>query len=262
MELALGMNMNDVNAGYGGGGSYLPQALALFARMTTPPTAARKAIINTTIKSLITAGIWAKLDALWFMAAADSQTAKLNWVANQFNLTEVSAPTFTTDRGFTGNGTTSYLDTGAAPTALTKWTQNSAHVGVTLTAVVQLGLVGRIAAGSPTLISPSFNTLQMRVNAAGGTTPSYTQAGTTTNEFVASRPDASTVKTFYNGVSQGDIAQASAALDSGTLMLLRAGTGFSTGQMCEASLGANLTVSEVAAFRAINLSYLTAVGAA
>lgn len=95
-----------------GGPAFEAEAQALFARFTTPPTDARKALINALIKALKTAGVWAKLDALYLTAAADAQAGQRNWVQDLFNLTPVSSPTFTADRGYAGNGSSSYLSMG------------------------------------------------------------------------------------------------------------------------------------------------------
>ena len=91
----------------GRGVSFLPETEALVARLTTPPTLERKERVNTLISSLIDAGVWAKLDCLWGMAAADAQAARQNWSQDAHDLTTVNSPTFTADRGYRGNGTTS-----------------------------------------------------------------------------------------------------------------------------------------------------------
>lgn len=45
--------------------------------------------------------------------AADAQAnALLNWVSSSYNSTAHNSPTFTADRGFTGDGATTYLNTG------------------------------------------------------------------------------------------------------------------------------------------------------
>lgn len=111
--LGFGLYLGAANLNTGGG--YLPEASALFARMTTPPSTARKALINTLIGSLIDAGVWSESDCIYVMAAHDAQAARLNWIADQYNLTPVNSPTFTTDRGYAGDGSTSYLNTGFAP---------------------------------------------------------------------------------------------------------------------------------------------------
>lgn len=91
--------------------AYCPEALALFARMTTQPTDARKTVINTFITSLKTAGVWDKLDAMYVFAAANQQAALLNWIADTNNATAENSPAFTADEGIQGNGTNSYDNT-------------------------------------------------------------------------------------------------------------------------------------------------------
>lgn len=95
--------------------AYEPEALALFARMTTPPDARRKGLINTLIAGLKHAGVWSRLDAFYMLAAHTAQAACLNWVADAYNLTPVNNPAFEVDRGYTGNGLNAYLDTGFNP---------------------------------------------------------------------------------------------------------------------------------------------------
>ena len=83
--------------------------------MTTPPTEARKKLIDRTIKELKSFGIWYQLDVLYFFAAETQQAALLNWIKNAHNATAVNSPTFTVDRGFTGDGATSYINSNFTP---------------------------------------------------------------------------------------------------------------------------------------------------
>lgn len=111
--------------------TYEPEALALFARMAIQPGAARKGQINALIAGLKQAGVWSRLDAFYMLAAHDAQAARLNWVADAYNLTAVNNPAFEVDRGYTGNGFNAYLDTGFNPvTAGGKFALNDAHMGV------------------------------------------------------------------------------------------------------------------------------------
>jgi hypothetical protein len=99
--------------------------------MSVAPDATRKGHIDTLIGSLKTAGVWTKLDAIYIFAAHDAQAARLNWVSSSYDASAVNSPTFTTDRGYTGDGATSYLDTTFnATTAGGNFAQNSAHLAV------------------------------------------------------------------------------------------------------------------------------------
>jgi len=71
--------------------------------MSVAPSAARQLVIDALIRQLKDAGVWAKLDVLYVIAAHDIQAGRVNWKnPGTFTATEVSAPTFTTDRGYAG----------------------------------------------------------------------------------------------------------------------------------------------------------------
>lgn len=129
--LGMGLPMPMRNQSGGGGLVFTTEANALFAAMTTPPTLVRKILINSTIVSLMASGAWALLDVIYGHAAADSQAGRLNWKNPAlFTATTVNGPTFTADRGFTGDGATSYLTTGFNPaTAGGNYTLNTAYMG-------------------------------------------------------------------------------------------------------------------------------------
>ena len=128
MKIGLGLSLTN-RAAYAAG--FSDEATALFAAMSVQPDAARKALINSFIVALKTAGIWSELDLLYVMAAHDAQAAQLNWKAPAANtLSPQNSPTFTTDRGYQGNGTTSYLTAGTNFSALTNYQQNDAVLGV------------------------------------------------------------------------------------------------------------------------------------
>jgi len=109
-----------------------PDALTLFAAMTTQPDTARKTLISDTIVALKAAGVWSLLDAVWFMAAHDEQASRLNWKAPaSFTLAQQGVITFTSDRGWQGDGLSGYLDTGWIPaTHGVNYALNDASLGV------------------------------------------------------------------------------------------------------------------------------------
>jgi len=252
--------------------AYDSAANALFARFTTPPTAQRAQLINTLILSLKTAGVWAKLDALYMMAAADAQAAQRNWVADQYNLIPTSSPTFTADQGYAGNGSSSYLNTGFTPsTANGNMTLNNAHVSIRprtggAAAVIDIG--SRAVDGTD-LISINgmngSNFMTFAVNStAGGVGPASASAAA---HFQASRAVSGTMQASRNGGTYTTVSNTSDALPAfpifiGALNGGGTGANFSDRQMASASFGSSLTQSESTAFyNAIN-AYLVAVGAA
>lgn len=75
-------------------------------------------------------GLWDKIDAIWFMAAHDQAEAKLNWKEDAHNLTEINSPTWTEDEGFTGNGSSMWLNSNFNPMDGINYTLNSASIGI------------------------------------------------------------------------------------------------------------------------------------
>jgi hypothetical protein len=100
--------------------------------MSVPPPAALVPAIDGLVRSLVGAGVWAKLDMLKIQAVHDEQAARLNWISSDYTSTAVNSPTFTAYRGFNGNGTTSYINTGFNPGAAigAKFIRDSAFLGL------------------------------------------------------------------------------------------------------------------------------------
>lgn len=98
----------------------------------TPASGTALAALDTFIRSLKTDGIWNLIDVMWLPATnGDSDFACYNLKdPTQFKLTKVNSPTHSLG-GFTGNGSTAYLDTGYNPgTFGGNFTQNEAGMGI------------------------------------------------------------------------------------------------------------------------------------
>ena len=247
-----------------GGPSYLAEAKALFAAMTTQPTAARKTLINNTIVALKNAGIWSQLDVLYVLAAADSQAARINWkTPGTFDAVAVNSPTFEADRGFTGNGTSSRLRTNYTPSAnavnlqlnnasLWEWNRTDTQQGVN---DIGNGVVPQCA------ICPRFtsDTTIVRVNDGTSTTVSNTSAS---GFFGGQRSGASATAIWKNGVRTVTGSVSSTSLASAEQWICGANSSqFSTHQIAGAAWAASLTGLELQ-FYNIMLSYMQGVGAA
>lgn len=248
------------------GPKFLPETTALVARFTTPPSALRKQQINTLIGSLKTAGVWAKLDALYIMAAADAQAARRNWVADAFNPTAVSSPSFTADRGYNGDGAASRLDTGFNPaTAGGKFSLNSATYfiwlqGDPLTNNFSNGNLG-VSIRPRTGVG---NDCSHRLNNGTTTTTAGMGAG---GGFYASRRVASTDYDIFIGATKTNFALASSALSSldFTVLARQISAGsyqYSPERYAVNGWGSGMTDAEILALRSALSTYLTAIGAA
>lgn len=256
----------------GGGASYSAEATTLFAAMSSQPDSTRKTLIDTTITSLKSAGIWTLLDECWFLAAHDSQAALLGWKRNK-DCVAVNAPTFTANQGFAGNGTTSYLNTQFVPSLHgVQYTLNDASFGVysrTNSASSSMADMGSRNA-SNVAISMFYSNLAdgsavIAVNRGASTTTAVHGAGST-GLWVARRTASNAIQMYRNGSSVATAANVSTAL-TGRAMAICARMSdatpgeFSTRQYAFAFIGASMTAQQQADLYTIVQAYMTSVGA-
>lgn len=258
---------NRLRTGVAGGGvAFLPESLALFARFTTPPTLTRMVLINTLIGSLVTAGVWSKLDAFYMLAAADAQSSLLNWVSTSYNLTAVNSPALVVDQGYTGDGATSYLDTNFNPTTAVgaKFVQDSAHNAIW--SRTNLNNAGASSNDAGALNSQIARQAAVSGNALGRANTGsgiLIGAGAYPGHICWSRTAAAVWEGYAQGIDSGGGTDASAAMTNANMRLLSYnGAAFGVNQIAAAHMGSGLTAAEVLAAKAALLTYLQAIGAA
>lgn len=237
----------------------------LIAAMVVPPNNFRKANIAQLIQKLYASGTWAKTDVFWVLAAHDEQAARLNWKSpGTFTLNAINSPAFVADRGFTGNGSSSWLDTGwDRPTNGVQFTQNNAHISI----------YQRTAAGSNVPnISDTNASYRAAIGGQGGANR-WTRLNSGTNIFgpaggtypqqlISRRNDATNVSMLADGVQVTvPSAAASGAMNTNDIGIGRVGTGYNTGQIAGNSWGAYFDDTEAAAFYTAWNAYMVAVGA-
>lgn len=249
-----------------------PAAAALIARMSAAPDMARAGLIDALVRAIKAAGVWAKLDLLYLTAAHDAQAARRNWIGDAYNLTTVSTPAFTADRGYAGDGAGSYLDTGWAPSAGVQYALNSGTIGCWINGGADVASDTAVAMGATSttgqaaLLVPrgTAGPIRGRINQAvtsdsGGATAS--RMGFT----ALSRTSASLVTAYRDGVASGGFTTASGQRPDRTLFLGGLNSGVfgngSTSRIAAAFAGAGLSGDEAAALHAALAAYLAAIGA-
>lgn len=97
----------------------------------TLPSAGQQLLQNQLVVDLKDGGIWSKLDTFAVFATdGDSDFALIDW-KRLSDYTAVNSPTFTTNQGFQGNATSSYINTNFnLDTNKVNYSLNSASVGV------------------------------------------------------------------------------------------------------------------------------------
>lgn len=188
-----------------------PLARDFFARMDNRPDYIRRDLIDDRFRAGKGKSWWPRLPGIYAHAAHDPQAGRLNWKGDIYNCLPVNNPAFTVDRGFMGNGSSSYLDTQFNPATAgdAYFTQDSACLGIrSNTENVGTGSLAGFydtTLQRGTTINPRIDATNsvasFRVNA--GSTGANTPNGAVPSSvglFVANRTYPSGVSGYRNGV--------------------------------------------------------------
>lgn len=259
---------------------YQSESLALFARMDVQPSEERKQLIDGLIVNFKNASLWelgafwSGMDAFWMFAAHDQTAAPLNWIQDDFNCTEVNSPTFVTDEGYAGNGSTSYLNSNFNPSSdAMNFTQNDASAGVYVRTnvasnlQVDMGLAEFF--GSQTLrINPRSTTDQIQALITNAFEANAAISSITNSQGLTcvTRLNSTTIRISKNGSALGDATKNSAAFNDETVNIGAGKDGSlvanpSTRQIAFAFIGRGLTDNEQATLFSLVETYLDAIGA-
>lgn len=238
---------------------------------------ARLKLVDALIDGLQLDGVWQKLDRLWLRAAENSASALTDIVADSL-ASVVGTPTFTTDRGYTGQDAalpTSYINSNFNPTTAGQlFVQNSGHISmwvVTNTAAVNGGAIMGLqnAGATSTILFDTFTdgNIYAGVNdnvASVALGVPASRAG----HWCASRTGAAAEVIYHDAVSFSTPNGASTApiLNAPFLELCYSEAGTAKlgtpNQIAVTTIGSGLTATDVTNLRSRLLTYLTAVGAA
>lgn len=247
--------------------SLRPEAAAFIARLPTPPSNARKIVINNLFKALVVAGVLPKLDLLQIYAADVQANALINWISGSFNASVVNSPTFTADRGFVGvSGTTSYLQSGYTPSSGPKWGQNDHSFGRWLRTGPGGGAMDMGAYETATLKSAY---IQSYVGTNYIASDSGTQRTVSTDPLgsvTVNRSSSGSYDIYKDGAFSTNVTAASRAGSTLEMFVCAynldgAATTISANQVGAVWMGASLTSGEIAALHNAVDAYMTAVGA-
>lgn len=222
--------------------------------------------VNRLVRALKSGGVWYLLDRLWLFAAENSTQALID-LKSRSTATAVNSPTFTAGRGYAGNGSTAYINTGFNPTSGSpNYTQNSASYGCwieTADTTTSHRIMGNDSANYSELSvgSPNYAFSSNQGAPAGTTTPT-----STTGLFGVSRPASNAVALYVNGVSVATASNASIAIPNNNFFLLagnNAGAAFvpSSARLSMAFMGALNATQQANLYFAIR-PYLTQQGVA
>ena len=244
------------------GVAFSAQYQAILAEATaqgyTLPSAAQQAKQNTLLNTLISIGVWAKLDVLYVLANdGGSQFACINWKnPSGAKANPISSPTFTTNQGFNSNGT-SYIDTNFnAATQGVNFTNNNAGEFAYQIGATSGPVFGTIGGGGDAVlmadvVNQRFNMLATNLTAT---------ADMSGNGFKLINRTSATNVELFNETTQLSRITTTAARISQNRRILNAQNLFlnSSGRVSIYGNGASL-VSEALTLRTAIITYLTSL---
>lgn len=218
------------------------------------------------------------LDALYVLAAPNSSASLLNLCSTSFSLTVNGTTTFSAGHGYTGDGSTGFLDTGYVPsTAGLNYALNSASYGVYVvtSTTTELDMVDMGADVSPAFASASA--LFPITDFAGGITGyfcinqdvSTCQGPTTTNArglWVVSQTASNASAVYSGATSISTSTTASTAVPTLSFYVgaehsdVPADFGFSTHQLAFSFIGGGLNSTQEALIAARIATFAAATG--
>lgn len=207
----------------------------------TLPSADQRVKQNKLLVDLKSAGVWTKLDTFAnFATDGSSNFALIDW-KRLFLYTGVNSPTFTSNQGFTGNGTSSHVDTNFNPaTSGVQYQLNNASRFIFMNLASGTGALDG-ANGSPENRMTRDSSVNHLIN-SGSNALNTAFNFTAVKGMKSIHRTSSTNVELFNGTAQGSRIATSTSIASLTQVILR-NNGFGAHQISMYAMGASL-VSE------------------
>jgi len=222
----------------------------------TLPSVSQRLKQSVLLSSLKTAGVWSKLDTFAnFATDGSSNFALIDWKRLSL-LTAVNSPTFTTNEGFNGNGTSSHINTNFTPFLnASNYQLNNASRYIYIFAPVANDRVDGNLIDTNGIRLGSFNT--QRLN-SGSNTLNTAFEYTSVRGMKSIHRTSSTNLTLANNKTSAARTSTSTALPNSSQFILRQGFIYSTSKVSMYAMGASL-VSENNNFVDAFDTYLTSL---
>jgi hypothetical protein len=190
----------------------------------TLPSDNQKLLQNQLLLDLKSAGVWTKLDTFAnFATDGSSDFALIDW-KKLTQYTAVNSPAFTTNEGFRGNGTSSYIDTNFnAFLHGVNYQQDNASRGLYMFLADGTGALDGKAVASINNMARTSTGFQ-RINNTSGLSSSFNfDAG---NGMKSIHRTSSTNVELFNDTTQASRTATSATLNNNSQLILRSGASY------------------------------------
>lgn len=246
------------------------ETTTIVAQMMYRPDSARTSRIDALIVALKNAGVWAKLDCFYCLAAHEADAALIDWkhpTDPKYTMVRFFYMSFIPDRGYRATneswGHHGYLRNNINLQTLTNWKLNSAHIGVWCDegSVESTWCVGTFPSGAH-LAPAQAGGIEARLNTTQGRTTTISPL-TPVGYTVVSRSSASNMAVYKDAVLVGAHEIGSSSIPEGPL-IIGGSFGWSwaaTQRLSFVHIGSVLTQSEVSALHSALSAYLTGIPA-
>jgi hypothetical protein len=179
-------------------------------QLTVSPSNNYISNLTTLVVQLKAAGIWGQLDRMWIFATEQQQHARISIVnPTSSQITEVNSPTWTTLSGYTGNGSSSYLNTNYNPNSNgVNYTLNNvsygAYILTNIRSTTQIDIGCNNTSGGTIIMNTNFSVANCIVSYVNDSTGQINGTETSTSVGLTSaiRTASSTSTQYRNGVNQ------------------------------------------------------------
>lgn len=227
----------------------------------TKPSAAQQIKQNKLLVDLKAAGIWSKLDTFAVFATdGSSDFALIDW-KRKIQYTAFNSPTFTSNGGFIGNGTSSYIDTNFNPsTSGVNYTLNNAGRYFYLKTISTLGTfyegLSASANGngmSSSNLASNTHRINQSTNNLNSTVNSFNNIG-----FKSIHRNSSTNVELFQNTTQFSRTATSTSIANSNQTIFKHGLNFSNPQISLYGMGASLVSENTNFYNAVN-TYITSL---
>jgi hypothetical protein len=220
------------------------------------PSAAQQFKQNKLIVDLKAAGIWQKLDTFaMFATDGNSNYALIDW-KKLVTYTNVNACTFGTNGGFTGNGTSAYIDTNFNPSIGTNnYTLNDAS---RFAWVDNIGANNQIDGTNTIRNTMSINNATSAGRINQDTTAQNIAVNFLGNGFKAINRISNTSCVFFNNTTRTDTTSVSVIVSNATQWILRQASNYGNSRIRFYAMGSSLVSQNTDFYNAVN-TYMTTI---
>jgi hypothetical protein len=221
----------------------------------TKPSGSQQLLQNQLVIDLKSAGIWSKLDTFAVFATdGNSDFALIDWIRlSQY--TAVNSPTFTSNGGFTGNGTSSYIETNFNPaTSGVNYTLDNA--GRYFWVDNRVGAIWEGIITANTNDSQNTSNIRQRINQGAAQLPQPVNLAF--DGFKSINRTSALNAEFFTNTTQTSRLIASSSVASANQLILRGGNTYNGSRFRFYGMGASLVSENTDFYNAVN-TYLTSL---